>query len=259
MMRNLFRLLKKRPSHPPSIGRHIKIGSVPSATYAIGDVHGCLDQLRALEQKIVADSAGIPGRKLLVMLGDYIDRGPNSAGVIDHLLARPPETFERICLMGNHEVMGAAFLDRPHPRSDWLAFGGSQTLQSYGLAAMALEGKRPARLRQLLDAHIPNDHRDFLRSLPWTLSLPGWLFVHAGLKPGIPLEDQHPDDLFWIRDEFFGSPGLPQQRIVHGHTPAADPVFTPARICIDTGAFATGRLTALKITANGETTILQSS
>jgi serine/threonine protein phosphatase 1 len=237
--------------------RHRRIDTIPAVTYAIGDVHGCLDELLALEAKIKEDSAAIEGKKLLVMLGDYVDRGPQSAGVIDHLLAPPPRSFERICLMGNHELMANAFFERPEPRSDWLQFGGIETLHSYGLPLDALSAASPSRRRQTVDAYLPQEHREFLRSLDWTLSLPGWLFVHAGLRPGVPLEQQHPDDLFWIREEFFEGPPLHGVRIVHGHTPAPEPVVTPSRICIDTGAFATGRLTAIRVTPDGAFSLLQ--
>ena len=238
--------------------RHVALDSMPSVVYAIGDVHGCLDELRVLERRIVEDSASLGGHKLLVMLGDYVDRGPNSAGVIDHLLSRAPSSFERICLTGNHEIMASAFLSRPSFRDSWLQFGGLETLQSYGMSLDALKGQSPARMAQAIAAYVPQDHLDFLRSLAWTVSIPGWLFVHAGLRPGVALTDQHPDDLFWIRNEFYDAPGLPHLRIVHGHTPSAEPVFAPGRICIDTGAFATGRLTALRITPDGQTAILQS-
>lgn len=256
-VRRLFGASRQAATRAQSEARHVRLDTLPAVVYAIGDVHGCLEELRSLERKITQDSAGIEGYKLLVMLGDYIDRGPNSAGVIDHLLAPPPDGFERICLMGNHEVMASAFLDQPSPRSGWLSFGGAETMQSYGLPSFAPSGSSASRVRQAVEAHVPQEHRDFLRSLAWTLSLPGWLFVHAGLRPGLPLEEQDPEDLFWIREEFFTAPALPQIRIVHGHTPAAEPVVTPGRICLDTGAFATGRLTALKITSDGQTRILQ--
>lgn len=260
MMRALIQRLFGREQSAPAASpthKHLRIDTAPSVVYAIGDVHGCLSELLVLEDKITRDSAGIEGRKLIVMLGDYIDRGPQSAGVIDHLLARPPVSFERICLMGNHEVMATAFLERPLARADWLQFGGAETLQSYGLPPEALSGRSPSRLRQTIEAYVPQEHRTFLSARDWTLSMPGWLFVHAGLRPGVPLEQQDPNDLFWIRDEFFAAPGPSPLRVVHGHTPAAEPVVTPNRICIDTGAFATGRLTALRITPDGGTQLLQ--
>lgn len=258
MIRALVERLIGRAATPRTAlsTRHRRIDQVPAVTYAIGDVHGCLDELLALEAKIKQDSAEVEGRKLLVMLGDYIDRGHQSAGVIDHLLSPPPPPFERICLMGNHEVMADIFFDHPDPRSDWLQFGGVETLHSYGLSLDILSAAPASRRRQTLDAYLPQEHREFMRSLDWTLSIPGWLFVHAGLRPGVPLELQHPDDLFWIREEFFDGPSLHGVRIVHGHTPAAEPVVTPNRICIDTGAYATGRLSAIRITPDGDFALL---
>lgn len=238
--------------------RHLSEPAMPTAVYVIGDVHGCIVQLRSLEQMILEDGAGLPGDKLIVLVGDYLDRGPDSAAVLDRLLASPPPSFRRVCLMGNHEVMASAFFEKPHPRSDWLKFGGRETLRSYGLTEELLEDTRPAHWGNLIAAHVPSEHLHFIRSLPWTLSLPGWIFVHAGLRPGVPLADQSPDDLFWIRDEFFEASDDLKHRIVHGHTPAPEPVFTPRRICVDTGAYATGTLTALKILPDGQTEILKS-
>ena len=245
-------------------GRHLTAAKTPAAIYAIGDVHGCLDELLSLERQIVDDSRSIQGEKIIVMLGDYVDRGPDSAGVIDHLLARPPENFRRLCLMGNHEVMLREFLRRPHPHSNWLDTGGRETLQSYGISSHGLQAARTSQLAMLIKAHVPDDHIEFLDGLAWTLQTPGWLFVHAGIRPGIPLHAQNPDDLFWIRDEFYNIVDQEERdqrefRVVHGHTPARDPVISPARICIDTGAYATGCLTALKITPDGRVETLQTS
>lgn len=258
LLQRLFGATNPAGSPPVHDSRHLRETTMPSAIYAIGDVHGCIDPLRSLEQMILADGANLPGDKLIVLLGDYVDRGPNSAAVLDHLLVEPPPTFRRVCLMGNHEVMASSFFDNPHPRSDWLEFGGRETLQSYGLTEATLRATRPAHWNNMIAAHVPAEHLDFMRQLPWTLSLPGWLFVHAGLRPGVPLAHQSPDDLFWIRETFFDGEDKLDKRVVHGHTPAPEPVITPHRICIDTGAYATGILTALKIVSDGSTVILQS-
>lgn len=239
------------------IHRHIRFNEMPGATYAIGDVHGCLKELVALERQIVEDSARFEGPKLLVMLGDYVDRGPDSAAVIDHLLAPPPKTFERICLQGNHEVLAAAYLDAPQSRSSWFELGGLETLQSYGLSTSAMAKGGPSRLKQAVRAYVPNDHVDFLRERPWTVSIPGWLFVHAGVKPGVPLERQTASDLLWIREEFLNADAPYPDRVVHGHTPNPTPVITPSRIGLDTGAFATGQLSAIRITPDGNTMFFQ--
>ncbi len=252
------RLLGNKPRQETGLAqsKHRLIEAPPTAVYAIGDVHGRLDKLVRLEEKIMRDSAGSIGKKLIVMLGDYLDRGPASAGVIDHLLAKAPDGFERICLKGNHEVMAVDFFERPDPRSQWLRFGGLETLQSYGMNPTAITRSGRQAL-QAIEAHVPQEHLNFLRSLDWTLSMPGWIFVHAGLRPNVPLDQQDPEDLFWIRDEFFEGPGVADAKVVHGHTPSAEPVVTPHRICIDTGAYADGPLTALKITPDGYFKLIQ--
>ncbi|WP_297105360.1 metallophosphoesterase family protein [uncultured Devosia sp.] len=232
---------------------------MPSALYAIGDVHGCLAELQELERQIIADGIRFEGPKLLIMLGDYVDRGPEAAGVIDHLLAPPPPGFERICLQGNHEVMAAEFIERPHRWAQWFELGGLETLKSYGLPTAQVPAMGTRRLEQMLRAYIPEEHLDFLNSRPWTVSLPGWLFVHAGVKPGVSLEDQSPSDLHWIREEFLGANNAYPDRVVHGHTPTSAPEVTPGRIGLDTGAFATGVLSAVRITPDGSTSFLQTA
>jgi serine/threonine protein phosphatase 1 len=231
----------------------------PAAIYAIGDIHGCLQQLIALEARIFADAQGIDGEKWLICLGDYVDRGPDSAGVIDHVMAEPPPGFRRICLAGNHETMALAFLSAPQPGSSWLGFGGRETLLSYGISEPALRAADATGLRELVRSHVPASHIRFMEELYLLASVPGHVFVHAGLRPGIVLDQQAENDLLWIRDEFFLGPPHPGIRVIHGHTPAANPVFADGRIGIDTGAFATGILTALRIVPDGGTMILDTA
>lgn len=214
----------------------------------MGDVHGCLTQLRLLHEKIFADAASIEGEKWVVYLGDYVDRGPNSAGVLDALLAPLPLGLRRIALAGNHEVMMQNFLQNPARDSSWLQFGGIETLASYGLDVRRLMALPERQRLDYLQSHVPEEHVDLLADLPLTLSAPGLVFVHAGLRPGIALEDQSEDDALWIRDEFFSAPPVEGRLVIHGHTPAQEPLTAPGRICVDTGAFATGILTAVKIT-----------
>ena len=220
----------------------------PEALYAIGDVHGCLPQLLDMERQIAADAAGVAGDKWIVMLGDYVDRGPQSAGVVAHLLRPPPAGFRRFCLRGNHEQMMLDFLDDPDEHAYWLLEGGLDTLQSYAI------GAGPALLADVhqIGRHIPLDHLQFLRDLPLFLSLPGTAFVHAGIRPGRSLAEQTDEDLIWIREPFLSSelPGAP--RVVHGHTPGPEPVVTPYRVCLDTRCYLTGRLTAARIAEAGE-------
>jgi serine/threonine protein phosphatase 1 len=218
----------------------------PAAVYAIGDVHGCIDQLLALEDKVAADGADLDGEKWLVTLGDYVDRGPSSAAVIDHVSGPAPVGFRRFALAGNHEAMMGDFLADPDAHAYWLDEGGLETLASYGLGqGLAADGT--------VDDWIPRAHQQFIETLPVCLSLPGWLFVHAGIRPGVPLAQQTDDDLLWIRAPFLTSQLTGGLRVVHGHTPGRDIVVTPHRIDIDTHCFATGKLSAVRVTPDGKT------
>ncbi|WP_192249544.1 metallophosphoesterase family protein [Mesorhizobium caraganae] len=220
-----------------------------TVVYAIGDVHGCYKELLSLEEKIPLDGLQFRGRKIIVMLGDYIDRGPQSARVLDHLLAPPPKGFLRVCLAGNHEVAMLNYLDGYLSRDSWLAIGGRETLFSYGVdperlsSLYASSDEVDRRIREV----IPVDHIDFLRSLPVLLCSEKFVFVHAGIRPGIDLVAQDEQDLLNIRDEFFDAAHLLDRFVVHGHTPVDIPRLDGRRLDIDTGAFHTGRLTAVRI------------
>ena len=215
--------------------------------YAIGDIHGRLDLLLLLEALIAEDLEQFPvERPGICYLGDYIDRGPDSRGVIDHL-ARPPEDgIERICLLGNHEDRFLGFLADPMLGEAWFGYGAAAAMASYGVDAP----ERPSfsqleRLQKTLALALPEPHRHFLENLALSLSWQGYLFVHAGIRPGRPPEDQDPHDLIWIRDPFLSSTENFGLRIVHGHAISAEPEVKPNRIGIDTGAYRSGRLTAL--------------
>lgn len=229
----------------------------PVAIYAIGDIHGCLRQLIDIERSIVADASAYPGNKLIVTLGDYIDRGPNAAGVLDHLLAPPPPGFERICLAGNHEEMLLDCLAVPRWLDDWLDLGADTTLRSYGMDPSRLAGLRSGQLRSVLRAHIPQVHLDFLAELPIALALPGIVFVHAGLRPGVALERQAERDLQWLRPNDEDDVPSGGELVVHGHTPGERPVLKNHRVCIDTACFATGRLTAIRLGRDSRFRIIQ--
>lgn len=233
----------------------LRLELADTAIYAIGDVHGCLDELLALEARIVTDAASLPDRKLIIMLGDYIDRGPASAGVIEHLRKRPPEDFERICLLGNHEAALLEFLDGSLDLSGWIGLGADATLSSYGVDVSGLSsftlGDRESR--GLVAAALPQSHVEFLRSLPIIVETERFVFVHAGLKPGIGIEEQSDHDLVWIRS-VSDDPDLTKW-VIHGHTPIDRPRRTGRCINLDTGCFYSGRLSALKIW-NGKATIL---
>ena len=232
--------------------KRIGLEHLDCATYAIGDVHGCLDELRALEDQIFIDAANFPGDKLIVMLGDYVDRGPNSAGVIDHLMQPPSPGFARLCLAGNHELMMLDYLEGRVRLAEWLGYGGAQTLASYGVDVMQYD-QTPAgqeELKILVRKNIPLAHLQFLKSLAVFVEAPGYLFVHAGISPTLPLEKQGDNLLTTIRSEFYTQSHLMDRLVVHGHTPVEQPIYEANRVNLDTGACLTGRLTAMRIWRN---------
>lgn len=222
--------------------------------YAVGDVHGRADLLEELQARIVAHAAGLPEgtRRRLVFLGDYVDRGPDSRGVLDLLCRPPPPGFERVCLMGNHEEFLIGFLREPGDAVAWLVNGGRQTLVSYGIPENAIDSLRREDLSRALAALMPPVHRRFLEGLE-LLHLSGtYLFVHAGIDPDVPLHRQGRETLLWIRQPFLDSTAPMGGRVVvHGHTVSDAPQVRSNRIGIDTGAYASGRLTAVAL-FNGE-------
>jgi serine/threonine protein phosphatase 1 len=220
-----------------------------TAVYAIGDVHGCLDQLLSLERMIARDAEELPVRKLIIMIGDYVDRGPASAQVLDHLTAPPPSGFERICLTGNHEMAMLDYLEGRIGLAAWLSMGAEQTLLSYGIDHERLRAvyRADRQIDALVREAIPAQHVAFLRSLPIMVETPGFLFVHAGIRPGVPLERQSDRDLVFIREDFFKAAHRLTRYVVHGHTPVAEARRDGMRVDIDTGAVFTGRLTALRL------------
>lgn len=199
-------------------------------TYAIGDIHGCLDKLIRLMALCYADAGERPAK--FIFVGDYIDRGPDSQGVVEYLNAlqkdRPDDV---ICLMGNHEDMLLAAIDAPDWEENWLRNGGLQTLQSYGVATVA---------------NIPHDHIDWMRNLPKFHDDGLRFFVHAGIHPSRPLDRQDEHDFLWIREPFFASTKDFGRLIVHGHTPlkTGRPDIHPNRLNLDTAAVYGGPLTA---------------
>jgi serine/threonine protein phosphatase 1 len=241
-----------RPPPPAPDGQMLTATEEPHTIYAIGDVHGCLDLLRRLEDTLLEDAAGRPGNTWFVMLGDYVDRGPHSAGVLDHLLAPLPSGVQRICIAGNHEAAMLRFLEQPSRKSSWLGFGGIETLLSYGISETAITTASRTALRALIHSHIPAEHSDFLKRLPLLFATPHYVFVHAGLRPGTPIEQQQPDDLLWIRNEPAMGYAEFQKLVVHGHTPTPDVVFGDHRISVDTGAYLSGRLSAVRLSRENQ-------
>jgi len=213
--------------------------------YVIGDIHGRLDLLDQLIDAIQRDVVAHGSGALTVTLGDYIDRGPSSRGVVDRLVDNPFPT-RLVALKGNHEALLEAFLINPAVGKHWRRLGGPETLYSYGVpVGVLMVGKDYAEATDRLRAAIPADHRSFLQSLKTSLSYGKYFLCHAGVRPGVPLESQQEEDLLWIRDEFLNSKMDFGKIVVHGHTPRPEPEVLPNRINIDTGAFATGRLTCV--------------
>lgn len=216
--------------------------------YAIGDVHGRLDLLRKMHETIVRDLAQHPERDWRVIhLGDYVDRGPDSKGVADFLIAACKADSRMLAIAGNHDIGFLEFLARPSAEGLFAHNGGRETARSYGVD---IDFWTPETLRDghaaLLDA-VPDSHFAFYRRLGRNLEFGDFYFCHAGIRPGRPLEDQDPDDLIWIRGDFLNYPGLHPKVIVHGHTPEPDVEVLPNRVNVDTGAFKSGRLSALVI------------
>jgi serine/threonine protein phosphatase 1 len=216
--------------------------------YAVGDVHGRVDLLARLFSGIDADLAARPvSRAIQVFLGDYIDRGPASREVIDCLINRSL-MHETVYLKGNHEAVLLEFLRDPLVLQHWQELGGLQTLLSYGVVTTKnFDLDEQARVAKALGEVLPQSHQLFLATLrPWFLC-GDFLFVHAGVRPGVPLDAQEDADLLWIRDDFLSSDDDFGKIIVHGHTPVDQPDVRSNRINIDTAAYATGRLTCLII------------
>lgn len=216
--------------------------------YAIGDVHGCLDELVEAEERIAADRISPDAVKLIVPLGDYVDRGPDSAGVLEYLSQPSPFDIERVCLCGNHDDAMAAFVRDPLANLGWLSVGGDATLKSFGIDPLhALQPRRRADLRGVLAGAVPAHHLAFIDSLPVCLRVGDVVFVHAGLDPTRTLEAQTDEDMMWIREPFLSNgPGIPIT-VVHGHTPSVDISTGPGRIGIDTAACVTGKLSVLRV------------
>lgn len=216
--------------------------------HAIGDVHGRLDLLKAMHGRIAETiEARKPRDWRIVHLGDYVDRGLDSNGVLAFLTDLAAKDSRVISLPGNHDLGLLDFLDSADPAGLFANYGGYQTALSYGVG-LDLSSPRSARQsRDALAEAIPAAHLRFLGTLPRSLTLGDFFFCHAGVRPGIPLDKQDEDDLISIRWEFLDHPGLFEKVVVHGHTPAAEPEVMANRVNVDTGAFRSGRLSALVI------------
>jgi serine/threonine protein phosphatase 1 len=249
VLRSLFR----RPPHdltatPTVAGQPARVP--PGAcVYAVGDIHGRADLLEEMHRLIAEDAATLtPGTgKLVVYLGDYVDRGLESRRVVDLLINNPLEDFQAVHLLGNHDAWLLSFLVDPAIGPVWLRYGGDATMHSYGVQfGMAQDDPRlHEQLQHRLRQRIPRRHVEFLQSLELSFESGDYLFVHAGVDPARPLHQQTADDLLWIREPFLSSRRDLGCVVVHGHTVESEPVVRANRIGIDTGACWTGCLTCL--------------
>lgn len=231
-------------------GKKRRLPQLPEGVriYAIGDVHGRADLLDRVLSRIDAHIAAHPTvRPIHILIGDYIDRGPASREVLD-LLINCAQGREMVFLRGNHETFILDFLRNPAVFREWGKMGGAETLMSYGLKPpINADAATQKELASELNSVLPKAHRDFLGSLTSSFSCGGFFFAHAGVRPGVLLAKQRDDDLLWIRDDFLLYEEDFGKIIVHGHTPVRELDVRPNRINIDTGAYATGRLTCLII------------
>ena len=228
-----------------------KIPNETARVYVIGDVHGRLDLLDRVIAAIHRDVEEPGPGALTVTLGDYIDRGPASRGVIDRLSENPFPT-PYVALKGNHEALLEDFLADPKIGPHWWRLGGIETLHSYGVPVRRLMvGRINQETADRLRAALPAEHVKFLKLLKTSFSHGKYFLCHAGVRPGVALERQSDADLIWIRDEFLNSEMDFGKIVVHGHTPVKVPEVRPNRINIDTGAFATGKLTCVALDEGG--------
>jgi serine/threonine protein phosphatase 1 len=219
--------------------------------YAIGDIHGRSDLLMELLALIASDLKCSPiGDAAIVTLGDYIDRGPDSRGVLERLAVQKlPAPI--VALRGNHEAMLFDFLSEPQSAQEWRRFGGLETLHSYGLDVSELQkGRGFSEAAEKFREALPASHLDFLESTPLHYSAGDYYFCHAGIRPNVPLEAQEERDLLWMREPFISAQANFGKLVVHGHTPVAEPDIRSNRINIDTGAYISGRLTCLVLEAD---------
>jgi serine/threonine protein phosphatase 1 len=243
LMHRLFR--RARPGASREQGGALSPATVPPGIriYAVGDVHGRADLLARLFERIDADrdSAG-ECDSIEILLGDYIDRGPESREVIDMLIARE-KVARLVCLTGNHEDMLLRALGMASRMAEWMNNGGRETLLSYGI--VPLSSKSEFELHAELNDRLPESHRAFLHGLRLSYECGDYFFVHAGIDPDRPFDRQRAEDLLWIRDRFLAHTGPLEKIVVHGHTPQIRPQIRGYKINLDTGAYITGTLTCL--------------
>jgi serine/threonine protein phosphatase 1 len=242
---------RKKTTQAADAPKVLQLPHFPAAIYVVGDIHGCLDLYEAIEEKIVVDAADLSGPKLIVCLGDVIDRGPETAQLVDRLRGPAPTGFQRLVLQGNHEQMMLEFLKEPGKNARWLAYGGAETLASYGIQLEPGEEMRQetSLLQHKLTNGIPDDHRVFFEQLPCALEVGNYRIAHAGYDLSLPASQQSRNLLIWgppeHADRYVGP-----LRLVHGHVPVADVTETDSRIAIDLGSYKTGRIAAVRLMEN---------
>ena len=232
-------------SHRAAPRASVAVTPLDTRVYAVGDIHGRADLVTETFARIDEDLARRPVRHAVeVYLGDYIDRGPHSSAVIDALAVRMVRRGA-VCLRGNHEALMESFLLGRIEFEPWRRLGALHTLASYGITCRP--GDTSANLRQRLLAVLPRAHELFLQCLQDSYCCGDFMFVHAGVRPGVPIDRQNAHDLNWIRSEFLDSNLDHGKVIVHGHTPVPHPDIKHNRINIDTGAWKSGTLTCAAI------------
>ena len=230
-----------------SRARPLLKGPSGSRAYAIGDVHGRLDLMLDLLARIEEDdrSRG-PAKTYLIFLGDLVDRGPDSRGVIDYLINNPPPFHRTVYLKGNHEEFFHGVLEGDDSIVQrWMTYGGAECAESYGVSTGWALNASQAEITERLIKEVPRSHVDFLANMADTFRFGDYLFVHAGVRPGVELEKQVSRDLRWIREGFLDDQTDHGLMIIHGHTIVDAPEERPNRIGVDTGAYRTGLLTAI--------------
>jgi serine/threonine protein phosphatase 1 len=240
MISRFFKSRQPEPSTLPEIPPGQRI-------YAIGDVHGRLDLLDDLLMQIGADNAGRrPSATTLLFLGDLVDRGPDSAGVVERVRKLAASDVDVRVLMGNHEEVFLAAVQKDLPALRFCCrIGGRETIISYGISQEEYERLDYAELAERLAELVPPEHIDFMANFEDVIVAGGYAFVHAGFRPNVPIADQRQKDMRWIREPFLEHEGAFEAFVVHGHTILEDIDERTNRIGIDTGAYATGKLTAL--------------
>jgi len=234
--------------------------------FAIGDIHGCLNELTALHKKILTHDKFDAKNDSLIYLGDYIDRGKNSKEVINQILKLKNNKINTINLMGNHDEFMIDFLfNKKNDIKNWINFGLDQTIRSYGIEIVefikdGFEDSIIDRLRNTLLEKMDEEHINFFKNLELSFTTEKYLFVHAGVDPKKKLEDQTKQDFLWSRsNDFFNKDFKTDKIIVHGHTPEIEIVSHPYRINIDTGCYFSGKLSCVCLNDDSDSRIFTSN